>query len=77
MAADELIWKVKGKKSSYKIRSGMRGGRVPHTTEISVNTANYKDVALFLHDLKAIWNVPINKAIEEYEKNENVDEWIF
>jgi len=77
MAADELIWKVKGKKSSYKIRSGMRGGRVPYSTEMKVNIFNYKDIALFFHDLKAIWGANIDKAIEEYKKEDGDNTWPF
>jgi len=77
MGADELVWKVKGKKSSYKIRSGMRGGRIPHSTEMNVNIANYKDVALFFHDLKFIWGAPVDKAIEEYKRPKQKGEWIF
>jgi len=77
MAADELIWKVKGRKGSYKIKSGMGGGHTPNTTEMNVNIANYKDVALFLYDLRFIWSVPIDKAIGEYKKVEGESAWPF
>ena len=53
------------------------GGYVPAKCDINVNMKNYKDVALFLEDLKVLWSCPIDKAIEEYRKNQRQDKGTF
>jgi len=45
----------------------MRKGYAPDH-HILINLKDYKDVALMLHDLNDLHNVPIDKAIEEYQK---------
>jgi hypothetical protein len=35
---------------------------------MEINAYNYKDLALFLSDLRSMWDIPIDKAIEEYKK---------
>lgn len=70
MPADYLILKKRGQKFKIKITENMRrGGYVPAKCDMNVNLNNFKDVALFLEDLKVLWNCPIDKAIEEYNKN--------
>jgi hypothetical protein len=69
MPADLLILKKRGQKFSVKITPQMRNRYSPANCDINVNMQNYKDVALFLQDLEIIWNVPIKRAIEEYQKN--------
>jgi hypothetical protein len=68
MPSDILIWKKKGNKFSAKITPGMQNNHTPYKCNIMVNLNNYKDLALFLKDLKYLWNAPIDKAIEEYKK---------
>jgi len=67
MAGDILIIKKKGHKVSLKITRAMRKGYAPDH-HILINLKDYKDVALMLHDLNDLHNVPIDKAIEEYQK---------
>ena len=71
MAADLLILKKRGQKFSVKITPQMRNRYSPSNCDIIVNMQNYKDVALFLQDLESLWNVPIRKAIEEYQKSKD------
>ncbi len=77
MAADELVFKKKGRKFSCKIVRGMGNNHTPDNCHIKVNTENYKDVALFFHDLESLWNVPVGKAIEEYKRLGNDKLWPF
>jgi hypothetical protein len=68
MTADFLIFKKRhGKKERVKITKRMKAGYAP-ACNIEVNLKDYKDVALFLHDLKFLYNVQIDKAIKEYQK---------
>jgi len=76
MSGDILIIKKRGQKIKLKITKKMRSGYAPYNHTIVVNLNNFKDVALFLHDLKDLYNVPIDKAIEEYKK-ENSKLWPF
>ena len=76
MPADILIIKTRRGKQSIKITTKMRKGYSPPDGNIVVNLKNYKDVALMLHDLKDLYNVPIDKAIEEY-KSGNSKSWPF
>ena len=66
MPADILIIKKKGQKIGIKITQKMRAGYCPDGS-IVVNLKNYRDVALMLHDLKDLYNVPVDKAIDEYK----------
>ena len=67
MAGDILIVKRKHGKVSLKITKQMRSGYTPDNTAIVINLADYKDVSLFLQDLKDLYNVPIDKAIKYYQ----------
>lgn len=67
MAGDILIIKKKGGKVSLKITKEMRAGYAPDG-HIIINLSNYKDVALMLHDLNDLYNVPIDKAIAHYQE---------
>lgn len=69
MGADTLVFKRKGGKNIVKIIPSMRGGRHPENCHIKVNMENFKDLALFFHDLEDIWNVPVSKAIAEFKKD--------
>ena len=77
MPADMLVFKRRNGKSSVKILENMRNGRCHENCNIMVNTQNYKDVALFLEDLRSMWNVPIDKAVEEYKRNRQNNTWPF
>jgi len=63
-----LIVKKRGKRFRIEIGPREKGRYLPNSCNMEVNMENYKDVALFLQDLKT-WSVPIDKAIEEYKKN--------
>lgn len=69
----ELIWKKKGNRYGYKVLKMNPGGgyKLPDG-HMSVNIDNYKDVALFLQDLKYLWGVKIDSAIAEYEREKGV-----
>ena len=69
MPADLLIIKKRGNKITLKITSRMRSGHYPDSHTIMVNLKNYKDVALMLQDMNDLYNVPVDKAIEEYKNN--------
>ena len=71
MAADILVMKKRGNKVEVKITQQMRKGYAPNSYHIKVNLKNYKDLALFLHDLEDLQGAPIKKAIEEYKKTED------
>jgi len=71
MPADYLILKKRGHKFRIKITERMRQGRnVPPNCDMEVKLNDYHDVALFLEDLKMLWNCPMDKAIEEYKRNQ-------
>ncbi len=75
MAGDILIVKKRGQKISLHITRKMRAGYCPDNHTIIINLLDYKDVALMLHDLKDLYNVKIDKAIEEYQKGKGT--WPF
>lgn len=68
MAGDILIIKKRHGKVSLKITKAMRSGYTPDSHTILINLRDYKDVALFLHDLKDLYDVKIDKAILEFQK---------
>jgi len=68
--ADLIVFKKKGRDFEAKITKGMHNGHTPENCHIKVNLHNYKDLALFLSDLKFLWNAPLDKAIGEYHKGE-------
>lgn len=71
MPADVLILKKRGDKFRVKITDTMKQNRyVPANCDIVVNMKNYKDLSLFFEDLKALWGCPVDKAIEEYKRNQ-------
>jgi len=61
-----LIMKRRGRK--YKVELGPRRKNtfVPSSYNMEVNVENYKDLALFFSDLKAMASAPVDKAIKEY-----------
>jgi len=68
VTADILILKKKGSKIEVKITKRMRSGYAPPSYTIVVNLNNYKDLALFLHDLEDLQGAPVKKAVAEYSK---------
>ncbi len=75
MAADILIVTKKGHKTKVKVTRYINKGYVPDSKMV-VNLDNYKDVALFLFDLKYLYGVKIDQAIKEYQSKKDVD-WLF
>lgn len=70
MAGDILIIKKKHGKINLKITQKMRKGYAPDH-HILINIKDYKDVALMFHDMKDLYGVPVDKAIEEYQKTKD------
>ena len=68
--------KKRGNKVGIKITKKMRKGYAPSSYSIVVNLDNYKDIALFFHDLEDLQGAPIKKAVEEYLKG-NQRVWPF
>lgn len=77
MAADMLVFKRRNGRNEVKITTSMRNGSSHENCHIVVEMNNYKDVALFLEDLRSMWNIPIDKAIAEYKKNRESGAWPF
>ena len=67
MAGDIMIIKKRHGKVKTKVTQWVSKGYSPDN-EIVINLKDYKDVALMLHDLKDLYNVPVDKAITEYQK---------
>lgn len=63
---DILVVKKKGRKAEVKITKKMRNGYAPPAFTQTVNIDNYKDVALFLHDLEDLYGVRMDKAVRQY-----------
>jgi len=61
-----MIVKKRHGKVSLKITKAMRAGYSPDH-KIVINLNDYKDVALFLQDLRDLYNVPVDKAIKHYQ----------
>lgn len=75
MPADILILKKRGDRYRIKITDTMRRNKyVPANCDMEINMNNFKDLSLFLEDLKVLWGCPIDKAIEEYKKNQSEHE---
>lgn len=49
----------------------MRAGFSPENHSIIVNLKDYRDVALMLHDMKDLYGVPVDKAIEFYKSDKS------
>ena len=69
-----LIMKKRGQRYRVEIGPRRKNTYVPANCNMEVNMENFKDLALFLSDLKTIWGVPIDKAIEEYNKQKGQSE---
>ncbi len=72
-----LIYKRKGKKEEMKITQKVKHGYVPNDFSAVVNFRDYKNLALFLEDMRVLWNIPIDKAIKEYQRNKEDNNWAF
>jgi len=71
MSEDILIVKRKGNKMPIKITQRVKNSYCsPNSTRI-INFKNYKDLALFFHDLNDLFNAPVDKAIEEYKSGKS------
>lgn len=68
MEGRELIWKKKGRRFSAKIVRGMSNGHTPEVCHQVIHVDDYKQLALWLSDMKHLWNCPIDKAIKEYQR---------
>lgn len=77
MGADTLVFKRKNGKSTIKIVPSMMNGRGHENCSIMVNMSNYKDMAQFFEDLRGMWGCPVDKAIQEYQKNKSENAWPF
>ena len=77
MGADTLIFKRKNGRNIINIIPSMRNGCGHENCKIMVNMQDFKDVAMFLEDLRSMWNVPVDKAIEQYKKNKADNAWPF
>jgi len=73
MSGDILIVKRKGGKTEVKITKKMRNGYAPESCTQIINLTNFKDLALWLHDLEDLWGAPVEKAVKQYlfEKDNN------
>jgi len=69
--ANTLIMKKRGKRYKVEIGPRRKNSFIPADCNIEVNMENFKDVALFLSDLRSIWGVPMDKAIEEYKRHKS------
>ena len=76
MGEHDMVFKKKGSSFSVKIAKGMGNNHTPHAYHMKINLANYKDVGLFLQDLKHLHNVNIDKAIVHYKELEGKG-WLF
>ena len=54
----------------------MRNGYAPSDFTRIINLDNYKDLALFLHDLNDLCGAPVDKAVKQY-KLEQDNGWPF
>jgi len=68
-----LILKNRRGRKEYKVTKSMRNSYVPGDNSMVINLDNYRDVALFLHDLEDLYGVKMEKAISIYleEKSNN------
>ena len=71
-----LIFKRKGRRTEVKVTRKMRGGYTPDNCVRVVNLKNYKDLALFFHDLQDLWSAPVDKAIKQF-LDDKKDNWPF
>ena len=71
-----LVVKRKGQKIEIKVTQKMRGFYAPSDFTRKVNLSNFKDLALFLHDLEDLCGAPIEKAAKQY-LIEKEDGWPF
>ncbi len=71
-----LVVKKRGQKTEIKVTQKMRGGYAPDSFTRTVNLSNFKDLALFFHDLEDLWGAPVEKAVKQYLV-EKEDGWPF
>lgn len=71
-----LIFKRKGRRTEVKVTKKMRGSYTPDNCVRVVNFKNFKDLALFLHDLEDLWGAPVEKAAKQFLADKK-DNWPF
>lgn len=72
-----LIFKRRGRKEEVKITKMMRGKYSPPDSCVRiVNFKDFKNLALFLHDLEDLWGAPVEKAVKQYLADKR-DNWPF
>jgi len=72
-----LIFKRRGAKVSMKVTKKMRGGYVEKDCDRIVNIKNYKDLALWLHDLEDLFGAPVEKAVNQFKEDKKGGTWPF
>lgn len=74
--ADILVVKGKGLKLEASIKSqGVSGNYAPVKYKKQINFRDFRDLALFLHDLNLMFNAPVEKAIAEFRKKKEIPFW--
>ena len=71
-----LVFKRRGRRTEVKVTKKMRGNYTPDNCVRVVNFKNFKDLALFLHDLEDLWSAPVEKAVKQYLADKR-DNWPF
>ena len=72
-----LVFKRRGRREEMRITRKVRAGYIPSDFSAVVNFKDFKNLALFLEDLKVLWGAPVDKAIKEYLRNKEGENWPF
>ncbi len=71
-----LVYKRKGIREEIKITQKVKSSYIPDDFSAVVNFSDFHNLALFFQDLNDLWGAPVDKAIQEYNKNKEED-WAF
>ena len=71
-----LIFNRRGRKEEMKITKKMKASYVPNDFSAIVNFKDFRNLALFLHDLEDLWGAPVSKAVKQYLDDKR-DNWPF
>lgn len=71
-----LVYKRKGRREEMKITQKVKSGYISDNFSAIVNFKDFHNLALFFQDLNDLWGAPVDKAIQEYNKNKEKD-WAF
>ena len=77
MVESILVFKRRGTKVSMKVTKKMRSGYVEKDCDRIVNIKNYKDLALWLHDLEDLFGAPVEKAVNQFKEDKKSGTWPF